>query len=290
MTTAENINNVTVDGVDIFYREAGPICAPVILLLHGFPSSSHQFRNLIPLLATIYHVFAPDLPGFGFTVVPQSRKYQYTFANLARTVEAFLDALHIDKFAVYLFDYGAPTALRVALGRPEKITALIAQNGNSYVEGFGADFWAPLMKYWKSGSQSDRDALIPLALTFEATKTQYQFGSQRPWTIPPESYNLDWALMSNATNQQHQLDLFYDYRTNVALYEEFQEYFRSRQVPLLVVWGKNDIIFPPIGAELYKKDIPDAEIHLLDAGHFALETNLHDIATLMLDFLKRKRI
>ncbi len=235
MTTAAHIHNVTADGLDVFYREAGPIGAPVILLLHGFPSSSHQFRNLIPLLATIYHVFAPDLPGFGFTVVPESRNYQYTFANLARTVEAFLDAVHIDKFAVYLFDYGAPTALRVALCRPDKITALIAQNGNSYVEGFGTDFWAPIMKYWKSGSQSDWDAFIPYALTFEATKTQYQLGSKRPWTIPPETYNLDWALLSNATDQQHQLDLFYDYRTNVHLYQEFQEYFRTKRVPLLVV-------------------------------------------------------
>ena len=235
MTTAAHIHNVTADGLDVFYREAGPIGAPVILLLHGFPSSSHQFRNLIPLLATIYHVFAPDLPGFGFTDVPESRNYQYTYANLARTVEAFLDAVHIDKFAVYLFDYGAPTALRVALCRPDKITALIAQNGNSYVEGFGTDFWAPIMKYWKPGSQSDWDAFIPYALTFEATKTQYQLGSKRPWTIPPETYNLDWALLSNATDQQHQLDLFYDYRTNVHLYQEFQEYFRTKRVPLLVV-------------------------------------------------------
>ena len=281
------VGNVTVDGLDLFYREAGAIDAPVMLLLHGFPSSSHQFRHLIPILATKYHVLAPDLPGFGFTVVPEQRAYNYTFANLAITIEAFLDALHVKSFAIYLFDFGAPTGLRVALRRPDDVTALVAQNGNLYTEGFGAQFWAPIMKYWRSGSQADRDALKPLVFSLEATRSQYTTGSPRPWTIAPEAYNLDWLLLSNVTDQGYQLDLFYDYRTNVDLYPQFQKFFRDHKPPLLAVWGKNDIIFPPSGAEAFKRDIPDAEIHLLDAGHFALETNLQDIGLLMMDFLKR---
>ena len=278
------------DGLDLFYREAGPPDAPVILLLHGFPSSSHQFRELIPILATDYHVFAPDLPGFGFTIVPAVRQYLYTFANLAKTIEAFLDAMHVNKFVLYLFDYGAPIGLRVALNRPDNITALIAQNGNAYTEGLGAHFWAPIMKYWQSGSQMDRDALVPLIFSLKATQAQYTTGSPRPWTIAPESYSLDWFLLSNVSAQPYQLDLFYDYRTNVELYMQFQEYFRHAKPPLLAVWGRNDIIFPAQGAQAFQRDLPNAEIHLLDAGHFALETNLEEIASLMLDFLQRMGI
>ena len=285
-----SIRNLTTDGLDLFYREGGASDAPVILLLHGFPSSSHQFRNLIPILATRYRVLAPDMPGFGFTVVPEQRAYVYTFDNLAITIESFLDALHVESFALYLFDFGAPTGMRIALKRPGNITALVAQNGNLYTEGFGAQFWAPIMKYWRSGSQADREALVPLAFTFEATESQYTTGSKRPCTIAPESYSLDWFLLSNTTDQQYQLDLFYDYRINVQKYPEFQNFLRQYKPPLLAAWGKNDIIFPPPGAEALKRDIPDAEIHLLDAGHFALETNLIDIAQLMLDFLKRKGI
>ena len=284
------VRNVTTDGLDLFYREAGAISAPVMLLLHGFPSSSHQFRNLIPILATRYHVLAPDLPGFGFTLVPKQRAYIYTFANLATTVESFLDALHVKSFALYLFDFGAPTGLRIALRRPNNITALIAQNGNVYTEGFGVQFWAPIMKYWRSGSQADREALKPLVFSLKATRSQYTTGSPRPWTIAPEAYDIDWFLLSNTTVQQYQLDLFYDYRTNVDMYPEFQQFFREYKPPLLVAWGKNDIIFPASGAEAFKRDIPDAEIHLLDAGHFALETDLRDIGLLMMDFLKRRGI
>ena len=233
---------------------------------------------------------APDLPGFGFTLVPKQRAYIYTFANLATTVESFLDALHVKSFALYLFDFGAPTGLRIALRRPNNITALIAQNGNVYTEGFGVQFWAPIMKYWRSGSQADREALKPLVFSLEATQSQYTTGSPRPWTIAPEAYDIDWFLLSNTTVQQYQLDLFYDYRTNVDMYPKFQQFFREYKPPLLVAWGKNDIIFPASGAEAFKRDIPDAEIHLLDAGHFALETDVRDIGLLMMDFLKRRGI
>ncbi|KAI0004399.1 alpha/beta-hydrolase [Xylariaceae sp. FL0662B] len=281
-----SVSTVAADGVKIFYRHAGKETAPVILLLHGFPTSSFMFRNLIPLLATSYRVIAPDLPGFGFTEVPAERSYKYAFANLAKTTEAFVDALNIKRFAVYIFDYGAPTGLRLALNRPDAVSAIITQNGNAYVEGFGEDFWAPIRSYWASGSTADRDALRP-ALTFEPTKLQYVQGSPHPDLIQPESYHLDQALMERPGNKEIQLDLFYDYRTNAELYPEFQEYFRSSGVPVLAVWGKNDLIFVPAGAKAFERDAKTFELHLLDAGHFALETNEVEIASLIDGFLKK---
>ncbi|KAI5918128.1 Alpha/Beta hydrolase protein [Camillea tinctor] len=285
-TTA--IGNVSADGINIFYRYAGPPDAPVILLLHGFPASSFMFRNLIPLLALSYHVIAPDLPGFGFTQVPSERNYQYTFANFAKTTEAFLDALHIEQFAVYIFDYGAPTGLRVALDRPDAITAIISQNGNAYVEGLGASFWAPVERYWASNSTADRDALRP-ALTFNATRGQYVDGSPHPDKIPPETYHLDQALLERPGNKDLQLDILYDYRTNVALYPQFQAYFRDSGVPVLAAWGRNDAIFVPPGAEAFARDVKDFELHFLDAGHFALETNEVEVAGLIDAFLKKHK-
>ncbi|KAI1499933.1 Alpha/Beta hydrolase protein [Biscogniauxia marginata] len=281
-----SVGNISADGIDVFYRYAGSEDAPVILLLHGFPSSSFMFRNLIPLLAISYRVIAPDLPGFGFTQVPSERNYQYTFANFAKTTEAFLDALQIKRFAVYIFDYGAPTGLRVALDRPDSVAAIITQNGNAYEEGFGANFWAPVKKYWASNSTADRDALRP-ALTFDATRSQYLDGSPHPGLIEPESYHLDQALLERPGNKDVQLDILYDYRTNVYLYPEFHAYFRSSGVPVLSVWGKNDAIFIPPGAEAYERDVRDFELHFLDAGHFALETDEVEVAKLIKGFLKR---
>jgi pimeloyl-ACP methyl ester carboxylesterase len=274
--------------VKVFYREAGTPKNPVMLLLHGFPSSSHQYRNLIPLLEKKYHVLAPDLPGFGFTEVAAEADFKYTFANFAQVIADFLDLLSITKFAMYIFDYGAPTGLRLALQRPQAVTAIVSQNGNGYVEGLGAA-WDPIRKYWSSASIADRDALHSI-LNFETTKFQYTHGSRFPERIAPESYFLDHALISRPGNPDIQLDLFYDYRTNVDMYPAFQDYFRSSKVPLLAVWGKNDPFFIPPGAQAFKRDLPDAEVHLLDAGHFAVETETEEIADLMLKFLEKKGI
>jgi pimeloyl-ACP methyl ester carboxylesterase len=280
---------IEVDGISLFYRTAGSSANPTILLLHGFPSSSHQYRNVMPLLAEKYHVLAPDLPGFGFTTVPAERKYAYKFSSLATTVGLFLDALSIEKFSVYIFDYGAPTALRLMLERPDAVTAIISQNGNAYDEGLGA-FWDPIRKYWASGAQTDREALIPALLEFGPTKWQYEYGSPNPETIAPETYHLDAALMKRPGNFDIQLDLFKDYATNLPLYPKFQEYFRERQLPVLAVWGKNDLIFVPPGAEAFKRDLSKAEVHLIDAGHFAIETHTEFIAELMLKFLAENGI
>jgi len=289
-TPQTEVSTIKADGIDIFYRTAGSATSPVILLLHGFPSSSHQFRNLIPLLSTQYRVIAPDLPGFGFTHVPEERKYEYTFANITETIEAFVDALDVKKFAVYIFDYGAPTALRLALDRPEAITAIVTQNGNAYVEGFGAEFWAPIQKYWKSNSTEDREAIRTAALNFDTTKWQYTFGSPHPGSIPPESYHLDAALLERPGNKDIQLDILKDYGTNVSLYPRFQEYFRNSKVPVLAVWGKNDPIFIKEGVEPFRRDVKDLEIHYFDAGHFALETNEVEFAELISKFLAKHNI
>lgn len=285
--SSTKISTITADGVEVFYRSAGSPTAPVVLLLHGFPSSSHMFRNLIPLLASKYHVIAPDLPGFGFTVVPASRNYKYTFASIAQTAAAFLDVLNIEKFAVYIFDYGAPTAFRLALERPDAITALITQNGNAYVEGLGKDFWAPIQQYWTSGATSDREAIRTAALNFDTTKWQYTNGSPHPDAIPPESYYLDTALMARTGNEDIQLDILYDYRTNVELYPRFQAWLRDSQVKVLAVWGKNDPIFVKEGAEAFRRDVGEERLQVgwLDAGHFALETNEEEMARLILGFL-----
>lgn len=278
---------VEANGPKVFYREAGPKEAPVILLLHGFPSSSHQYRNLIPLLSHKYRVIAPDLPGFGFTEVPTELEYKYTFGHLALTIEAFLDALSIKEFSVYVFDYGAPTGFRLALRRPESVQAIISQNGNAYEEGLG-EAWAPMKAYWKSGSTEDREFVRANLLTLDATKWQYDTGSKVP--IAPEAPYLDFALMQRPGNEDIQLDLFYDYQNNVKMYPEFHEYFRKSQVPTLVAWGKHDPFFIPPGAEAFKNDIKSAEVHLLDAGHFAVETNTEEIADLLLKFLEKNGI
>jgi pimeloyl-ACP methyl ester carboxylesterase len=280
-------SKISVDGLNIFYREAGHKDAPVILLLHGFPASSHQYRNLIPLLSQEYHVIAPDLPGFGFTEVPEIRDYVYTFENLATSVEAFLDALNIKKFSIYIFDYGAPIGLRIALRRPDAVQAIISQNGNAYEDGLGG-FWDPLRALWKTNSVEDRAKVRTGFLNLEATIWQYVDGSKKP--VAPEAYYLDYALLSRPGNQEIQLNLFYDYQNNVKLYPEFQVYFRKSQVPVLAAWGRNDTIFVPAGAEAFKKDLPNAEVHLLDAGHFAVETNTCEIAELILKFLGRNGI
>lgn len=280
------VATITADGVEVFYRSAGPRDAPAVVLLHGFPSSSHMFRNLIPLLATRYRVVAPDLPGFGFTKVPAERSYKYTFASLAQTLAAFVDALSLSRFAVYIFDYGAPTGFRFALDRPDAVAAIVSQNGNAYTEGLGQPFWSQIEKLWASGAQADRDALRPM-LELPATQWQYHNGSPHPEAIQPEAFHLDQALMDRPGNKEIQLDLFHDYGSNVKLYPQFQEYLRSSGVPVLTTWGKADEIFVPPGAEAFKKDVRKLETRWLDAGHFALETNEQQMAEWMFEFFDK---
>jgi pimeloyl-ACP methyl ester carboxylesterase len=274
---------IDVDGVRIFYREAGDPNAPVVLLLHGFPASSFQYRELIPRLADRYRVIAPDLPGFGFTEVPQERRYVYTFDALAKTIEAFTDALNLKKYALYVFDYGAPTGFRLAMAHPERVTAIVSQNGNAYEEGLG-DAWAPIRRYWSDPSAENRNA-IRGALTAEGMKHEYSVGMSSSDVVAPESYTLDAALLARPGNVDIQLDLFLDYANNVKLYPKFQEYFRTSKPPLLAIWGKNDLYFIPPGAEAFRRDIPGATVQFLDTGHFALETHLEEIATAMRVFL-----
>lgn len=275
----------TVDGVDLFYREAGTPGRPALLLLHGFPSSSHMFRNLMPQLADEFHVIAPDLPGFGFTEVAAERDYRYSFDNLARTMDAFVDAIGLKRFALYVFDYGAPVGWRMAMQRPQRITALVSQNGNAYVEGL-SEGWKPIEAYWQAPTQANRDALRAL-LTPETTKWQYTHGVADPQAVAPEGHALDALLMTRPGNVDIQLDLFLDYASNVALYPSFQSYFREHRPPLLAVWGENDPFFLPAGAQAFLRDLPKAEIHLLKTGHFALETHTNEIAQLMRPFLRR---
>ncbi len=278
--------NVNVFGSNIFYREAGPGNAPTLLLLHGFPTSSHMFRNLIPALADKYHVVAPDLPGFGFTETPARGQFAYTFENLATTINDFTEAIGLRQFALYIFDYGAPVGLRLALAHPEKVSAIISQNGNAYEEGLSQG-WNPIQKYWQQPTAENRAALRGF-LTPEATKEQYTHGVQDPTRIAPESYTLDSALLARPGNDEIQLDLLLDYASNVALYPEFQEYFRTQQPPLLAIWGKNDPFFLPPGAEAYKRDNPNAEVRFLDSGHFAIETHHQEIAEAIREFLGRR--
>ena len=275
--------HAVVGGNKIFYREAGPAAAPTILLLHGFPTSSHMFRNLIPALADSYHVVAPDLPGFGFSDAPDRKHFQYTFEKLARVIGDFTQAIGLGRFAIYVFDYGAPVGLRLALAHPERITAIISQNGNAYEEGL-SEGWNPIQKYWKAPTPENRAALRDF-LKPEATKWQYLHGVQDEALVAPEAYELDSALLARPGNDEIQLDLFLDYASNVALYPKFQEYFRSSQIPLLAVWGKNDPFFLPPGAEGFKRDIPKAEVRFYDTGHFALETHHREIAVAIRDFL-----
>jgi pimeloyl-ACP methyl ester carboxylesterase len=278
-----SIHRVKADGVDVFYREAGPADAPVVLLLHGFPASSFQYRNLIPLLADRYRVIAPDLPGFGFTEVPIERNYRYTFDNLARTIEAFTDVLKLKRYALYVFDYGAPTGFRLAMVHPERVSAIISQNGNAYVEGLG-DAWAPIQRYWKEPSAENRETLRE-ALDPAGLRTQYTDGVPHPEQIDPAGYTLDAAMIARPGNMDIQLDLFLDYANNVELYPAFQEYFRRATPPLLAIWGKHDPFFIPPGAEAFRRDNPNATVQFLDTGHFALETHVQEIAVAMRKFL-----
>src|SRR5579859_7544832 len=278
--------NAIVDGSKIFYREAGPKDSPTILLLHGFPTSSHMFRNLIPILADRYHVVAPDLPGFGFSDAPDRKKFRYTFENLTRTIDRFTETIGLAHYALYVFDYGAPVGFRLALAHPERITAIISQNGNAYEEGLSQG-WNPIQKYWKAPTAENRSALREF-LKPEATKSQYLYGVQDATQVAPEAYMLDSALLARPGNDEIQLDLFLDYASNVALYPKFQEYFRSNRPPLLAVWGKHDPFFLPPGAEAFKRDNPNAEVHFFDTGHFALETHAQEIGAAIRDFLGRK--
>src|SRR5579863_9859422 len=279
-----SLHKVEADGVRVFYRAAGDPNSPVILLLHGFPASSFMFRELIPRLANDYRVIAPDLPGFGFTEVPQEREYIYSFDRLAATLNAFTQALKIRRYALYVFDYGAPTGFRLAMAHPERVTAIISQSGNAYEERL-ADAWAPIRKYWAERSLENREALRQNILNFEGTRWQYTSGVAEPASVPPESYTLDAALLERAGNKDIQLDLFRDYASNVKLYPAFQDYFRRAQPPFLAIWGKNDPFFLPAGAEAFRRDMPGARVELLDTGHFALETHVVEIAAVMKEFL-----
>lgn len=280
-----SIHRIDADGVNVFYREAGPADAPVVLLLHGFPTSSFQYRELMPLLADRYHVIAPDLPGFGFTEVPAERHYTYTFDALAKTITAFTEALQLKRYALYVFDYGAPTGLRVAMAHPERVTAIVSQNGNAYEEGLG-DAWAPIRHYWSDPSPANRE-VVHQALSPEGLKSQYTEGVPHPERIKPEGYTLDAAMIARPGNMDIQLDLFLDYANNVKLYPAFQEYFRKSKPPLLAIWGKHDPFFIPPGAEAFRRDNPNATVQFLDTGHFALETHVEEVATAMRQFLAK---
>lgn len=276
---------VDIDGVKVFYREAGPADAPVLLLLHGFPTSSHMFRNLIPLLADRYRVIAPDYPGYGQSDAPDHSAFDYTFANLADVIEKFAAALELTKYSMYVMDYGAPIGYRLALKHPERVQALVIQNGNAYVEGLAA-FWDPIKAYWADKSPAKREALAHL-VTLDLTKFQYTDGVSDTSRISPDNWVVDQALLDRPGNREIQLDLLGDYGSNVPLYPDFQAFFRQYQPPTLIVWGKNDVIFPESGAHPYLRDLPKAEVHILDSGHFALEDKLDVMAPLIRDFLDR---
>jgi pimeloyl-ACP methyl ester carboxylesterase len=278
--------SVAADELNIFYREAGDPNSPALLLLHGFPTSSHMFRDLIPLLADRYHVVAPDLPGFGFSGAPDRARFKYTFDHLARVMDRFTEAVGLRRYAIYVFDYGAPVGLRLALARPDRITAIVSQNGNAYEEGLSQG-WNPIQKYWKEPTAANRAALRDF-LAPQATKWQYLHGVADESLVAPEAYALDSALLARPGNDEIQLDLFLDYASNVALYPKFQEYFRTRQPPLLAVWGRNDPFFLPPGAEAFERDNRNAEVRFFDTGHFALETHAREIAAAIRDFLGRK--
>ena len=276
---------VKIGDLDIFYREAGPKDAPVVLLLHGFPTSSQMFRHLIPALAHKYRVIAPDYPGFGHSSMPARDKFIYTFDTLAGVIEKFTEKLELKTYTLYVQDYGAPVGYRLAVKHPERVTAIVVQNGNAYDEGLDNDFWKPLKAYWKEpDSKEKRDALRPF-LTLEGTKWQYTHGVKTPELIAPDAWTTDQYLLDRKGNDEIQLDLFLSYGSNPPLYSKWQEYFRKHQPPVLIAWGKQDQIFPPTGAEPYKRDLNNLDFHLLDAGHFALETNGEEIAKLMREFL-----
>jgi pimeloyl-ACP methyl ester carboxylesterase len=276
----------TIDGLKIFYREAGPADAPVFLLLHGFPTSSHMFRNLIPLLADRYHVIAPDYPGYGQSDMPDPSKYAYTFDGFGEIVETLLAQLGVTSFAMYLMDYGAPVGWRLFLKTPERVTALVIQNGNAYDEGLKT-FWDPIKVYWNDGTKASRDALLGL-VTLETTIFQYTDGVDDKTRISPDNWVHDQALLDRPMNADVQMDVMYDYRTNLPLYPAVQELFRKHQPPTLIVWGERDFIFPADGAHPYKRDLKDLEFHLIPTGHFALEDRADEMVPLIRNFLDRK--
>ncbi|OME75907.1 hydrolase [Paenibacillus sp. FSL A5-0031] len=279
MTTYHSLE---IDGLNVFYREAGDPNKPVILLLHGFPTASHMFRELIPILEKNYHVIAPDYPGFGNTSSPDREDFQYTFENITEIIASFIDRLGLTKYALYVFDYGAPIGFRLAMRRPESVTAIISQNGNIYHEGLG-EKWEARQEYWRNPTQEKRESYRS-AFASNTIKNQYLDGTNKN-KVSPDGYTLDIAYMSRSGNDEKQLDLIFDYQSNVKMYPLFQQYLREYQPALLAVWGKNDVSFIPAGAKAFKKDLPKAEIHLLDTGHFALETHAHEIGELMLKFL-----
>ncbi|MEX3938921.1 alpha/beta fold hydrolase [Paraburkholderia sp. BR10937] len=281
--TAIAYRRADVDGFNVFYREAGRVGAPKLLLLHGFPSAGHMFRDLIPKLADRFHIVAPDLPGFGQSDLPARDQFAYTFENIAKVMGRLTERIGFDRFAVYVFDYGAPTGFRLALAHPERITAIISQNGNAYEEGL-SDGWNPIRAYWQDASPANREALRAM-LSREATIWQYTHGVPDPSAVSPDGYSLDDYYMNRPGADEIQLDLFRDYRNNVALYPEFQAYFRTHRPPFLAVWGKNDPFFLPPGAEAFKRDLPRAVVRFFDTGHFALETHADEIATAITEFL-----
>ncbi len=279
---------VNIDGHEIFYREAGSLKKPTILLLHGYPTSSHMFRNLIADLSSDYHVLAPDYPGYGRSDQPPMRNFDYTFDNMAHILEEFLIALQVKSYSIYLMDYGAPIGFRIAAKYPDRVEVLIIQNGNAYEEGL-RDFWGPIKKYWNDPSLENGKALEGFH-ALDGLKWQYTHGVQDPSKISPDNWNIDLQHLSREENNDIQLAMFYDYRTNVPLYPDWQQYFRDHQPPTLIVWGKNDIIFPPEGAHPYKRDLKNVEMHLLDTGHFALEEKGEEIADHIRKFLGKNNI
>jgi pimeloyl-ACP methyl ester carboxylesterase len=284
-TSSVNHRNIQVNDLNIFYREAGSKDAPVVLLLHGYPTSSHMFRNLIPILSEQYHVIAPDLPGFGYTDKPDHKAFVYTFDNLTKYIQAFIDQLGLKRFAIYVFDYGAPVGYRIAVANPEKITGIITQNGNAYLEGLSEN-WSPIQKYWAEPTEENRNAL-KMMVEEGTTKWQYLTGVADESLIAPESYTLDQHFLDQPGNVEIQLDLFKDYASNVALYPVFQQCFRDNQPALLAAWGDKDPFFIPPGAEAFKRDIPKATVKFFDTGHFALETHVNEIGAEILSFLEK---
>lgn len=275
-----------VNGVNMFYREAGDVGAPTVVLLHGFPSSSHMYRNLIPALADRYHVIAPDLPGFGLSEMPTPSEFEYSFATFSNVVLSLLDQLGIKHYALYVMDYGAPTGFRMALAHPDRVTALIVQNGNAYEEGMG-DFWESTRAYWADNSPANRDALRPF-LSLDGTRFQYHAGIKDEERIDPAAWLYDQLFLDRPGSVDIQLDIIYDYRTNVALYPAFHIYLREHRPPTLILWGENDPIFLPNGARAYLRDVPNAELHFFDTGHFALEDKADEMIPVMREFLARK--
>jgi pimeloyl-ACP methyl ester carboxylesterase len=285
-STSLHYRSKQVEGIDIFYREAGPDDAPVVVLLHGFPTSSAMYRNLIPALAARYHVIAPDYPGFGNSAVPDRKTFSYSFEHFAAITDDLLTQLGAKHYALYVQDYGAPVGYRLALRHPERVSAIVVQNGNAYEEGIANNFWTPLKAWWANDTQQNRDAMRA-GLTAQATKSQYLTGVSDPSRVDPDTWLHDQTLLDRPGVGEIMLDLFKDYGSNVALYPKFHAFFRERQPPMLIVWGKNDVIFPAEGARPYLRDLPKAELHLLDTGHFALEDKGAEIARLMGDFLDR---